>query len=158
MGAFVGGLAGVGLLLIWHALTFDPAPARPRVRTDRLREQLAQAGLTGVGPHQLVALQFLAALAVAALSLVITGSVSVSVIFAAFAAVAPRLLVTRLRRKRQSDLRELWPEVVDNLTSGVRAGLSLPEALSAIGLRGPEPLRAPFRQFGTDYRVSGPLQ
>ena len=63
--------------------------------------------------------------------------------------------MTRLRHRRQSDLRELWPEVVDNLTSGVRAGLSLPEALSAIGVRGPEQLREPFRHFGTDYRTTG---
>ena len=62
---------------------------------------------------------------------------------------------SRLRHKRQADLRELWPEVVDNLTSGVRAGLSLPEALSAIGVRGPEQLRDPFRQFGSDYRTTG---
>ena len=45
--------------------------------------------------------------------------------------------------------------MVDNLTSGVRAGLSLPEALSAIGVRGPEQLREPFRQFGSDYRTTG---
>ena len=44
---------------------------------------------------------------------------------------------------------------MDNLTSGVRAGLSLPEALSGIGARGPEPLREPFRQFGSDYRTTG---
>ena len=45
--------------------------------------------------------------------------------------------------------------MVDNLTSGVRAGLSLPEALSAIGVRGPEQLREPFKQFGSDYRTTG---
>ena len=61
---------------------------------------------------------------------VLTRSVSVSVIFAVFAAAVPRLVASRLRHKRRADLGELWPEVVNNLTSGVRAGLSLPEALS----------------------------
>ena len=65
------------------------------------------------------------------------------------------LVVSRLRHKRQAELREVWPEVVDNLTSGVRAGLSLPEALAAIGARGPELIREPFRQFGADYRATG---
>jgi tight adherence protein B len=37
----------------------------------------------------------------------------------------------------------------------VRAGLSLPEALSALGTRGPEDLRPPFRRFGEDYRATG---
>jgi tight adherence protein B len=46
-------------------------------------------------------------------------------------------------------------EAVDNLASGVRAGLSLPEALTQLGVRGPEQLRTPFRRFGEDYRATG---
>jgi tight adherence protein B len=155
MGAFVGLLLGIGLLLVWQGATSRPKPPRAHVRLDRIREELAQAGLHGITPNQLIALQVLSAFLVALLGLVLTRSVSVSVIFAIFASAIPRLLVTRLRHRRQADLRELWPEVVDNLTSGVRAGLSLPEALSAIGIRGPEQLREPFKQFGTDYRTTG---
>ena len=58
-------------------------------------------------------------------------------------------------RQRRAELRELWPEVVDNLASAVRAGLSLPEALTQVGVRGPEELRAPFARFGEDYRATG---
>jgi len=155
VGAFAGLLAGLGLLLIWHGATARPRPPRTRVRSQRTREHLIQAGLTGVTPAQLVALQVLGALLVALLAFALTQSISVSLIFAVFAAAVPRLIVSRLRHKRQADLRELWPEVVDNLTSGVRAGLSLPEALSAIGVRGPEQLREPFKQFGADYRTTG---
>ena len=39
----------------------------------------------------------------------------------------PYLQVRRLAGRRQADLREVWPEVVDNLASAVRAGMSLPE-------------------------------
>jgi len=53
------------------------------------------------------------------------------------------------------ELRDLWPEVVDNLASAVRAGLSLPEAMTQLGTRGPQALRAPFRRFGDDYRANG---
>ena len=155
MGAFIGLLAGLGLLLIWHGATARPRRPRTRVRSQRTREHLIQAGLTGVTPAQLEALQVLGALLVAVLGLALTQSISVSLIFAVFAGAVPRLIVSRLRHKRQADLRELWPEVVDNLTSGVRAGLSLPEALSAIGVRGPEQLREPFKQFGADYRTTG---
>ena len=155
MGAFLGLLAGLGLLLIWHGLSAQPSAPRTRVRSSRTREHLIQAGLPSVSPAQLIALQVLAALLVGVLGLALTQSLSVSAIFAVFAATVPRLVVARLRHKRQADLRELWPEVVDNLTSGVRAGLSLPEALSAIGVRGPEQLREPFRQFGSDYRTTG---
>ena len=155
MGAFVGLLLGIGILLTIQGWQRRPTAAKPQVRRERLREELAQAGLPSITPNQLIALQGLSALFVALVGIVLTQSWSVSLIFAAFATAIPRLLVTRLRHRRQSDLRELWPEVVDNLTSGVRAGLSLPEALSAIGIRGPEQLREPFRHFGTDYRTTG---
>jgi tight adherence protein B len=155
VGGFLGLLLGVGLLLIWHGLTAAPTSRRTRGRSDRTREHLIQAGLPGVTPAQLIALQVLAFLLVALLGIALTQSFSVTAVFALFAAAVPRLVVARLRHKRQADLRELWPEVVDNLTSGVRAGLSLPEALSAIGVRGPEQLREPFKQFGSDYRTTG---
>ncbi len=155
MGALLGLLAGLGLLLIWHGSTRRPTGPRSHARSDRLREHLIQAGLPGVTPAQLIALQALAGALVLALGFLITNAWSVSLVFALFALAAPRLLVARLRRRRQSDLRELWPEVVDNLTSGVRAGLSLPEALASVGTRGPEQLRDPFRQFGSDYRTTG---
>jgi len=45
--------------------------------------------------------------------------------------------------------------VVDNLASGIRAGLSLPEALGQVGERGPVELREPFRAFAADYRATG---
>jgi tight adherence protein B len=155
VGAFLGLLLGLGLLLMWHGATARPTVSRPRVRSERTREHLIQAGLPGVSPAQLIALQVLSALLVGVLCVALTASISVSAVFAVFAAAVPRLWVSRLRHKRQADLRELWPEVVDNLTSGVRAGLSLPEALSAIGVRGPEQLREPFKQFGSDYRTTG---
>lgn len=155
MGALVGLLAGIGLLLVGQGLARRPLMVTGHPRADRLREVLAQAGLAGVAPAQLIGLQALIGAVVLVVAFVATRSVSVSVIFALFAAYTPRMLVHRLRRRRRADLRELWPEVVDNLTSGVRAGLSLPEALSAIGSRGPEQLREPFRAFGTDYRATG---
>ena len=61
----------------------------------------------------------------------------------------------RRRAQRGTELREVWPEAVDNLASGVRAGLSLPEALTQLGDRGPDQLRSAFRRFGEDYRATG---
>lgn len=155
MGALVGLIAGAGLLLIWLGFTVPRRSTTAHPRRDRMREHLVQAGLPTVTPAQLIVVQALCSVVVFVVALVVARSIAVSAIFGIFAAAGPRLLVARLRRRRQADLRELWPEVVDNLTSGVRAGLSLPEALAAIGSRGPEALREPFRQFGSDYRLSG---
>lgn len=155
MGALIGFLAGTGLLLLWHGLRHHPAP-RPRAdRPGRLRELLAQAGLTTVQPGQVIAVQVVLAVLVLAIAFIATGTLSISVIFALFTSYVPWMVVRRIRRRRQADLREVWPEVVDNLTSGVRAGLSLPEALAALGVRGPDALREPFTAFGSDFRATG---
>jgi tight adherence protein B len=155
VGALIGLVAGVGLLLVWSGLA-SRQPGTPRSHPGgRTRERLAQAGLTGVNPTQLMLLQGLSTLVVLGIVIVLTNSLAVAGVFAAFAAALPRLMVSRLRNRRQAELREVWPEVVDNLTSGVRAGLSLPEALSAVGNRGPDAIRSPFRQFGADYRATG---
>jgi tight adherence protein B len=114
-----------------------------------------QAGIEGVTPSQL----FGASAVLGVLVLVVVAGTSqvpvLGVLFGGFAALLPLLLVRRRRRQRGVELREVWPEAVDNLASGVRAGLSLPEALSQLGVRGPEQLRSAFNRFGADYRASG---
>jgi tight adherence protein B len=64
-------------------------------------------------------------------------------------------VVAARARRRQREYAEVWPEAVDNLSSAVRAGLSLPDALAALGVRGPEPLRWAFDEFALDYQVTG---
>jgi tight adherence protein B len=154
-GALLGLLLGVGLLLVWRSGPRAPQRApgpRPPGRRARL---LAEAGLTGLNPVQLVALQAVLGVLAAVVVLLATGTVTVSLAFGVFGAALPHVQVRRLAARRRADLREVWPEVVDNLASAVRAGLSLPEALSALGTRGPEVLRPPFARFAADHRSSG---
>jgi tight adherence protein B len=85
----------------------------------------------------------------------VSHAASVAVAFAGFAGCAPVALVRIRRRQRTIELRDVWPDVVDNLASAVRAGLSLPEAVSQIAVRGPEQLRPAFLAFAADYRATG---
>ena len=157
MGPLLGLLFGLGLLLVWRSGPRRPAP-RPRTGdtlSDRTRDLLAQAGIEGVTPNQLFTASTALGLVV---FLVVLGTSQVPVIgllFGGFAGLLPFLLVRRRRSQRTVELREVWPEAVDNLASGVRAGLSLPEALAQLGVRGPEQLRSAFRRFGEDYRATG---
>jgi tight adherence protein B len=84
-----------------------------------------------------------------------SGTLTIAVAFGAIAAAIPRTLVARRARQRHDHVRQLWPDVVDNLASSVRAGLALPEALAQLAERGPEPLRPAFARFAADYRASG---
>jgi tight adherence protein B len=154
-GAFLGLVLGVGLLLIWRGGSRAPEPRTAPRRIGRNQQLLAAAGLTGINAAQLVALQFGLGVLVLLVVLLTTGTVTISLAFAVFGFVLPYAQVRRLAARRQADLREVWPEVVDNLGSAVRAGLSLPEALSALSLRGPEVLRPPFARFAAEYRSSG---
>jgi tight adherence protein B len=154
-GALLGLLLGTGLLLIWRSGSRAPQrPPGPR-RTGRRQQLLASAGLTGINAAQLLALQIGLGALVLVVVLLTTGTVTISLAFAVFGFVLPAAQVRRLAGKRQADLREVWPEVVDNLASAVRAGMSLPEALAALATRGPEVLRAPFARFAVEYRSTG---
>jgi tight adherence protein B len=62
------------------------------------------------------------------------------------------VLILRSRAAtRRRALRAVWPDVVDHLLSGVRAGLSLPQAVAALADSAPEPVRPAFLAFRRDY-------
>jgi len=162
----VGLLLGGGLFCIWwstwapEASGLEPAPAppaRPGVRV-RLAEELAQAGYESVTPGNVLTACALACVLVFALAATTLRVVPVATCFAVMAGWAPWALVRGRARRRRAQMRDLWPDVVDNIASGVRAGLALPEALSQLAVRGPEELRPPFAAFAADYRASGRFQ
>jgi len=154
VGALVGLTFGLGVVLLLSAMTGPPAH-RPPSRRRRLEERIAQAGLDGVSPARLVGTCIAVGSVALLLSLAVTRSATISTCFAAFAAYAPLAVLGWRRRQRQDELRSAWPDAVDNLASGVRAGLSLPEALAQLGIRGPLPLRPAFGRFAEDYRATG---
>jgi tight adherence protein B len=162
MGALLGLLLGLGLLLIWQSLHAAREPARTRSTrrpvTGRLGELIAEAGIEAVTPRQLLLSCVGSGLVVGVVFLGVSRVVPIGLAFGTFAGYLPVALVRYRARQRRGELRDLWPDAVDNLASAVRAGLSLPEALAQLGHRGPEPLRRPFLLFGQDYRASGRFQ
>ena len=157
MGLLIGLLFGLGALLIWRAVTAEPVhkeKADPRWRVE-LADLIAQAGIESVSAGQVVASSAGIGVVVFVATLVVSLSPTIALCFAVFGVWSPLALLRWRQRQRVSELRDVWPEIVDNLASAVRAGLSLPEAIAQIGVRGPEVLRQPFVRFGQDYRTSG---
>ncbi len=155
MGALLGLLFGLGCFMVYRAMTVPPTPKQGETWQDRSRELLVQAGIEGVSPSQLLGASIALGLVVFVLVLGTSRVLVIGLAFGGFAALLPLTLVRRRRAQRSIELREVWPEAVDNLASGVRAGLSLPEALTQLGVRGPEQLRSAFRRFGENYRATG---
>lgn len=158
VGVLLGLLLGVGLFLVWWSCWVDGTSGPDVGRAPdpgRLRQLLLRAGIEAVSPQALVLVCLAAAATAFLLAAGVSGSVVVAAAFGLLAGWGPIGYLRALARRRQAELGDLWPDVVDNLTSAVRAGLSLPEALSRLGERGPEPLRAPFAAFALDYRASG---
>ncbi len=159
-GIIIGLLLGSGLFCIWWSC-WPRVPRRKR-RQDgpmtRLRDELTQAGFVSITTRSLLCASVLLFAFTLMAFEVVTKVTSVSLCFATMAGYAPVAVVRMRARKRRSRMRDLWPDVVDNISSGVRAGLALPEALSQLSVRGPEELRPSFAAFAEDYRATGRFQ
>lgn len=160
-GIAIGLMFGTGVFCVWWSLW----PREERAGTGRrngllvrLSDELAQAGLDTMTPRSLLVACVIAFGLVFMLFGVTTRVVPVALCFAAMAGYAPLAIVRMRARKRRAVMRDLWPDVVDNIASAVRAGLALPEALSQLTIRGPEELRPAFAAFAEDYRATGRFQ
>lgn len=154
MGALVGLGVGIGLLLIWSAFFVPSREAEP-TSPGRTAHLLARAGLGDVSIPGFAALCLACGLVSAFAVEVVSGTPPVAIAFGLIGGYLPLAVVGGRARRRQRERAEVWPEAVDNLASAVRAGMSLPEALAALGVRGPEPLRPAFDAFALDYQVTG---
>jgi len=155
MGALVGLGVGIGLLLIWSAFFVPRVPRSQPRGGGRTTELLARAGLGEVAARSFVLVCVVTGTVSAFVIQAVSGTPPVAVAFGLMGAWLPVAAVSARARRRQREFAEVWPEAVDNLASAVRAGLSLPDALAALGVRGPEPLRDAFDQFALDYQVTG---
>ncbi len=153
--ALIGLLTGLGTFLVWWS--FWPMTTRQRKpkTTSPTLALLQQAGVERVSPSLFYAMSVMSGVIIALLTLAATGLYNLALLLFLVGVLIPRLVIGWRANKRQSQIRELWPDVVDHLRSAIRAGLSLPEALMQLQYRGPEPLRPAFEVFSRDYRASG---
>lgn len=155
-GAAVGLMFGLGVWCIWWSFwPREPRIGRGPAWMPRLRDDLVQAGGPQLTLLHLLGLCLATASMVSLVVLVVTRVVPIAVTFGMLVGYLPVVTVQSRARRRRLALRELWPDVVDNLASAVRAGLSLPEAIGQIGGRGPEALRPAFAAFAEDYQATG---
>jgi tight adherence protein B len=154
MRGVVAAAAALGVLLVYQGITFPHRSDRPGLvaALDRITAEAGYDRLSGRG-------LLVMSLGGAFLSLVVvsgvTPSLAVALAFALGAASLPLSWVRSRRVKRRRRFREAWPDAIAGLISGVRAGVSLPEACASLGERGPVDLRLGFSSLALTYRSSG---
>lgn len=158
MSVVLGTLLGVGLLLalsplLWPATRFR-APRSSRLSAG-IRERMVQAGLEQFSPAVLAVVCALCGVAAGATVLAVLPVLVVAVGAGIAGAALPVVLVSWRARARRRAARIVWPDVVDHLVSGLRAGQPLPEALVALAASGPTATRPAFAAFERDVRALG---
>lgn len=152
-GVLVGGLFGLGGLLLVLGL----APTSTKRRTSRLALLIARAGVVKVSPLGIIGASAVLAVTVGAIALVVTAVPIVGLIAGITAGYLPFGVLKRRARQRDARLRSYWPDVVDGLTSAVRAGMSLPEAIADLGEHGPDLLRPAFAACSAEHHATGSM-
>lgn len=154
-----GLLLGVGLLLVASPFLWPrAASAAPRRNwVEGWRTRLAQAGLGTVAVGVPIALSVLAGLAAGAVVLAVAPVPALALGAAAFGAAIPLAVLSARARSLRKALRLAWPDLVDHLVAGIRAGLPLAEAVGALADVGPAETRLAFRTFERRALGSGNL-
>lgn len=120
-----------------------------------LRELLVLCGLPGRYWAATIVLSVLSGLVAGAFVQALCQVIPLSAV-AGVAGVAAPVIILRARAAARRRLqRGLWPDVVDHLLSAIRSGLALPDAVTALAVVGPAPLRPAFAAFAADYRGAG---
>lgn len=152
MSVIIGLALGAGLLLMWWS--FWPRKPRPvETKPSAAQQLIARSGMTRLTVPGVVIVSAVLGSTVFLILTVLTRAAPIGFSFGVFAAILPWFALSWQAKRRQTALREIWPDAIDNLRSAVRAGLTLPEALAQLGERGPRELREAFTNFALDYRA-----
>lgn len=150
----LGFAIGVGLLLVMRSRMSRRSKG---TSTSRLATWLDEAGIVNITPTTLLWASFGAGV-VSGLIVLIATTVPIVAVLAAFVgASVPLGLLRRRIHQRSRLIAAAWPDAIDVLVSGIRAGYSLSQALSELGTNGPPPLRPWFIDLDREVRVAGSL-
>jgi tight adherence protein B len=154
MSVVIAACAALGLLLLYDGLTGKASSAgvSPIRRLDQL---VLEAGIRQLNGARLVAQSIVVALVSGLFVAGVSSSPMIAGVFSLAGGWLPYAYVSSKRQRRQRGLRDAWPDAIQGLISGVRAGISLAESCAAQAHKGPEELRPGFAAFAGTYRSTG---
>ena len=81
-------------------------------------------------------------------------AVAISLILACL----PWYIVRRLAERRRQQLEDQLADAMVSFSNGVRAGLSIPQAMDILAQQSPRPVRDEFRQIVAEFNMGKPLE
>ena len=122
-----------------------------------LAARIAQAGLP-IDKRQFLVISAGVAVAIAGLIYLKSGSAPLAGLFGVMAAFGlPNLVLSQLRMRRINKFVDLFPNALDIIVRGVKAGLPLGDTLRIIANESPEPIRSEFRKLVESQTLGLPL-
>jgi tight adherence protein B len=152
-----GLMLGAGVLLVASPWLWPrgAAPKQRRVRDGGLAVLLTQAGMPRVPVAVFVALGVLLGVAVAAVVIAVSGVWGLGAAVGLLAGALPTAAVSRRARRRRRAVRAAWPDLVDHLVAGLRAGMPLAAAVGSLAQAGPPETRDAFAAFEVRVQATG---
>ena len=146
---------GAGIYLIYEGLTNPRPPEREGRRWRAVEEFLLRAGLREVTPRDFVVFSLATGFVIGLLAQLILGWGVVSLLAAALGLIGPTIYYIHRHDQRRAALQIALVEATAQLRDGIRAGLSVQEALVGLARSGPETLRPEFTTLAREIRLSG---
>jgi tight adherence protein B len=155
MTLLLGAILAAGVLLAVSPWLWPAGVPRPASTPGRLDRLLEEAGFGSIRPRVVLIVSFAGAILCAAIAWLATGVAAFAVVVAVAGAAGPFLWLRARRTRLVRSRRMLWPDVCDLLIASVRAGMSLPDAVSSLAVSAPVALRPAFAAFASDVSASG---
>jgi tight adherence protein B len=122
-----------------------------------LATRIAQAGLP-IDKRQFLMISAAVAVVIAGFVLVKSGSLPLAGLVGVMAALGlPNLVLSRLRMRRINKFIDIFPNALDIIVRGVKAGLPVGDTLRIIASESPEPVRSEFRKLVEAQALGLPL-
>ena len=122
-----------------------------------LATRIAQAGLP-IDKRQFLMISAAVAVVIAGFVLVKSGSLPLAGLVGVMAALGlPNLVLSRLRMRRINKFIDIFPNALDIIVRGVKAGLPVGDTLRIIASELPEPVRSEFRKLVEAQALGLPL-
>lgn len=106
-----------------------------------------------IDPQRLFVLNLVLMLLLAGATWAVTGNPLPAVLVAAVAAMAPRLLLKFMRQRRMEKMEQQLPDALQMLAGGMRAGVSLSQAIQQLVLESHPPLSQEFDLLLREQRL-----